>query len=220
MAQNDDLDIGVFADSWIREHNFKTRTDSETTYYYKNGVYIPADKFIEQLAEKGIPQCRNYTVKEVKGTIKRRTYTECDTFSGNPFIINVQNGLLDLRNGEMLQHDPSIITTVQLPIIYDSRAECPNIDEFLEQVLKSDDRELVYEIAGWLLWKQYHIHKAIMLYGHGRNGKGTLLRLLESFLGINNCSHVSLQKLVSDRFAPVDLVGKAANIFGDLPKRI
>lgn len=218
-AKKDGSNVNKNISHWIKNHHFKTRTDSETIYYYNDGVYVPAEKFIEQLAETGIPDCSNHNVQEVIGRIKRRTYVSREEFTCNPFIINVRNGLLDLTTGKMSPHDPSMITTVQLPIAYDPNARCPKIEGFLNQVLDPADVELVYEIAGWLLWRQYHVHKAIMLYGHGRNGKGTLLRLYEAFLGINNCSHVSLQKLVGDRFAPVDLVGKAANIFGDLPQK-
>ena len=217
--KDDEVDLSEYADRWIRDYHFKTRMDSGTIYCYENGVYIPGEIFVERLAQMDIPQCNNSDVKEIKGIIMRKTYIEPEKFIGDLSLINVKNGLLDLKTFEMSSHTPDIITTVQLPIIFKQSAKCLKIEEFLLQVLNSNDVELVYEIAGWLLWRQYHIHKAIMLYGHGRNGKGTLLRLFESFLGINNCSHVSLQKLVSDRFAPVDLVGKAANIFGDLPKR-
>ncbi len=212
-------DTSAIIDGWIKTYHFKTRTDSGTIYYYKDGVYVPGEIFIERLAEQAIAGCNNKAVQEAKGTVRRRTYLEPDKFLGDLFVINLRNGLLDLRTGKLLPHTPDIITTVQLPLNYDLNAECLKIDEFLSQVLDPNEIVLVYEIAGWLLWRQYHVHRAIMLYGRGRNGKGTLLRVFEAFLGIENCSHVSLQKLIGDRFAPVDLVGKAANIFGDLPQK-
>jgi putative DNA primase/helicase len=223
MATNngcdDKVELSVFVDEWIEKYHLKTRQDSGTIYYYKDGVYIPGNIFVEQLAQKYIPECDNNSVKEVKGIIMRKTYTDPKEFVGDLSIINVKNGLLDLKTGKISPHNPDTIYTVQLPVIFNEDAKCPKNEEFLQQVLKPEDIDLIYEIAGWLLWRQYHIHRAIMLYGHGRNGKGVLLRLFEAFLGIINCSHVSLQKLVGDRFAPVDLVGKAANIFGDLPQK-
>lgn len=212
-------DTSAIIDGWIKTYHFKTRTDSGTIYYYKDGVYVPGEILIEKLAEQDLIGCNNKAVQEAKGTVRRRTYLEPDEFLGDLSVINVKNGLLDLKTGEMHLHSPDVITTVQLPIVYDKNAKCPKIEGFLKQVLNVDDIELIYEIAGWLLWREYHIHRAIMLYGHGRNGKGTLLRLFEAFLGAENCSHVNLQKLVGDRFAPIDLVGKAANIFGDLPQK-
>ncbi len=55
-----------------------------------------------------------------------------------------------------------------------------------------------------------------MLFGGGANGKGTLLKLIEEFLGRTNCSHRSLQDLDSNRLAVADLHGKLANLFADL----
>jgi putative DNA primase/helicase len=54
-----------------------------------------------------------------------------------------------------------------------------------------------------------------MLHGDGRNGKGTLLRVIEVFLGRVNCSNRSLQDLDNNRFAVADLFGKIANILAD-----
>jgi len=55
-----------------------------------------------------------------------------------------------------------------------------------------------------------------MLCGKGDNGKGTLLKLFERFLGDLNVSHASLQELNNDRFAIADLHGKLANVCADL----
>lgn len=54
---------------------------------------------------------------------------------------------------------------------------------------------------------------------HGDNGKGTLFKLLEHFLGLESVSHSSLQDLDNDRFAKADLYGKLANICGDLQSK-
>jgi putative DNA primase/helicase len=110
-------------------------------------------------------------------------------------------------------------STAQLDVIYDPLARAPKIQKFLGEVAQSGDISLIEEIIGWLLWLDYHIHKAIMLLGPGRNGKGTLLRLLTAFLGGRNVCNVTLQDLVSDRFAKADLYGKLANIGGDLPSK-
>ncbi len=58
-----------------------------------------------------------------------------------------------------------------------------------------------------------------MFLGPGRNGKGTLLRVLGALLGHDNVSNVTLQQLAESRFAAADLFGKLANIAGDLDAR-
>jgi putative DNA primase/helicase len=53
--------------------------------------------------------------------------------------------------------------------------------------------------------------------GGGENGKSTEQRLIESFIGKDNCSHKSWQQLENNRFASFALEGKAVNMFADLP---
>jgi putative DNA primase/helicase len=61
--------------------------------------------------------------------------------------------------------------------------------------------------------------KALLLLGDGGNGKSRFLAGLKAFLGRRNVTALSLQKLESDRFAPVRLKGKLANICPDLPSQ-
>jgi P4 family phage/plasmid primase-like protien len=58
--------------------------------------------------------------------------------------------------------------------------------------------------------------KALLCVGKGANGKSTFLLLFEHFLGKENTGHVSLQVIMSNRFATACLYGKLANIFADL----
>ena len=55
-----------------------------------------------------------------------------------------------------------------------------------------------------------------MLFGSGDNGKSVFIKLIESFVGRQNTSHVTLQDLDSDRFSSADLYGKLVNVFADL----
>ena len=58
-----------------------------------------------------------------------------------------------------------------------------------------------------------------MLTGGGRNGKGTFLRVMVALLGRRNVTAVSLHDLVNTRFSAASLVGKLANIAGDIDGR-
>ncbi|RLJ02728.1 MAG: hypothetical protein DRP11_02670, partial [Candidatus Aenigmatarchaeota archaeon] len=79
------------------------------------------------------------------------------------------------------------------------------------------DRKILLEFVGYCLYRQYHIHKALMLVGGGSNGKSTFIKLVQRLLGRDNVANRSLQELVEDRFAAADLFGKLANLFYDLP---
>lgn len=91
---------------------------------------------------------------------------------------------------------------------YDENAKAPRIQKFLREVARPEDVALIEELIGWLLWPDYNIHAAVMLLGPGRNGKGTLLRLITAFLGPKSIANVTLHDLVADRFAKADLYGR------------
>ena len=58
--------------------------------------------------------------------------------------------------------------------------------------------------------------KKLSCYGNGDNGKGVFIKLIEAFVGLENCSHAPLQDLDNDRFSSADLYGKIVNTFADL----
>ena len=205
---------------WITEHHFKTVKDTERLYHYEHGVYLDdGETVLKTLIEAEFGDITNdRLVRDVIGKVKRRTYVDRDLFN-NANIINVKNGLLDLEKLQIQPHTPDYLSTAQIDVLYDPAAKATKISMFLMEVAQSGDIALIEEIIGWLLWPDYNVHKAIMLLGPGRNGKGTLLRLITAFLGKKSISNVTLQELVADRFAKADLYGKLANIGGDLPSK-
>jgi putative DNA primase/helicase len=133
-----------------------------------------------------------------------------------PEAINFRNGLYLWKSGTLHNHTPDVLSTVQLSVDWDPDATCPKFDRFLSQVVPADMVELVWELIGYLLYSGNPLHKAIMLMGTGRNGKGTLLRVLVALLGGRNTTSVSLHDLVHTRFTTASLFGKIANIAGDI----
>jgi putative DNA primase/helicase len=118
--------------------------------------------------------------------------------------------------GTFSPHTPDHLSLVQLPVFYDPTAKCPNILRFLAQVLRPKDIFTVLQLFGYCLYGTAKYEKAAMLCGKGDNGKTTLTKLFERFLGDHNVSHASLQELNNDRFAIADLHGKLANVCADL----
>jgi putative DNA primase/helicase len=188
-------------------------------YYYDigRGLYLRfGDSVIREYVEILNPKVKTHTVNEIIQKIKRRTYTNRNEFDHHTDIVNVQNGLLNIWTGELSEHSPDFLSIVQLPILYDSNAKCPTILRFLGQVLHPQDVFTAMEIIGYLLYRAAIYEKAVMLYGNGDNGKGVFIKLIEAFVGSENCSHVALQELDNDKFASADLCGKIVNTFADL----
>lgn len=134
--------------------------------------------------------------------------------------LNLPNGLLDWREGKLYPHNSTVVSTIRLPVEWDDDAECPEIDKFFGEVFPSDAIELAYEILGYMLYNDNPLHKAILLYGSGRNGKGTFIRLARMLVGHNNISAVTPQDLDASAFSSAQLYGKLANLVGDVDPRI
>jgi len=211
------------ADEIMSKHVFVTLQDTEEVLYYdeSEGIFKRGgETLIKRLCEEYLGEEANtHRVNEVIGHIQRSTYTKRSELDENPHLICVKNGVLDLKTMELKEHSPDYKLTARIQAKRNPEADCPEIRKFLSEILPPEDITIIEELFGFCLYRRYFIHKAFMLVGNGRNGKSTLLRLLEAFLGKENVSHVPLQELSEDRFAKAELYGKLANIFADLPPK-
>lgn len=205
-----------------QHHIYTTRNDNKTEMWiYNNGVYVPHGKsFIKEYCRRILGQAFNtHLCNEVINKIEADTFIDSDEF----FKINyrdeipVENGILNIRTRDLNPFNPKKIFFNKLPVRYDPEADCPNIHKHLKDVLKSeDDVEVIYEIIGFSLYKDYFLEKMVMFVGDGRNGKGKTIDLMRRFLGIENCASVPLSSLNDDSFCVSGLFGKMVNLAGDL----
>jgi P4 family phage/plasmid primase-like protien len=135
---------------------------------------------------------------------------------GDPNFINCKNGMLNWKTGELLPHDPKYFSTYQLEIDWNPLATCPTVEKWLETVVDVSLVELLWEIAGVSVYPGMGFHKGIFLFGPGRNGKGTYLRLLEKLVPRSARTNIDPQRITADRFATAQLFGRVLNICGDI----
>jgi P4 family phage/plasmid primase-like protien len=137
----------------------------------------------------------------------------------HPGFLHLRNGFLDWASGEFYEHplyqDPAMLSTVQLGVEWDPSATCPTYDAWVEQVVPGLG-DYLDEVSGYLMLNGNPLHKAVLLRGSGRNGKGTYLRIHTALLGDDNCASVPLQTMGENRFAVAQLHMKLANVAGDL----
>lgn len=218
------FDANGFA-KWLIDNSgftFVTLSDTDVVMWYSGGVYLPdgeveIKKIVEQVMD-GF-QVTKKAVSEVIGHIQRRTYIQRDEFDADKRIINLKNGLFDMRTGELKPHTPDYLSTVQIPVTHDPTATCPKIDRFLSDVLEEEDIEVMLEWFGYVLEPKYWIQSMLMLLGEGGNGKSTVLNLLSVFIGKRNISSESIHSLAGNRFRVARLHGKLVNIHADISDR-
>ncbi|MDB4818488.1 phage/plasmid primase, P4 family [Acidimicrobiales bacterium] len=190
-----------------------------TLWRYSDGVYVQggeneANRRVERLLGK---KFRQQHAKQIVASLKIQV----------PFIseqqpagyINCRNGLLKWSTGELMPHTPDVASTYQLAVNWNPEATCPHTDQWMAEVVDAETVALLWEIIGVSVRPDMPYHRAVLCYGHGRNGKGTFLRIIEKLIGSEFISAVTLQSLGEDRFAGADLFGKVANISGDLDAR-
>lgn len=192
----------------------------ERFYIYDRGVWVPNSGRIEaEIGRMLGNRYRNSHARNVLDMIRYSAETPRITCDPVPRFVNVTNGMIDWASGRLLPHSPRYCSTVQLPVAYDENATCPQFDEFLVEVLPEDCLAFIWELIGYTLYSGNPLHLAVLLYGKGRNGKGTLIRVLKRLLGERNCSTVGLHELTENRFRAATLFGKLANLAGDLDSR-
>jgi len=209
-----------------RDNRFYTirDDDKEEIWAYNNGIYIPNGGTIIKEKCREIMEENNTSqfVNQVIFKIMTDTYVDQNSFFNNNIIDEVvtENGILNLKTAELTPYDPNKIFFTKIPIKYQNSSICPNIIQFLKEVLKTEeDLPVMQELFGYLLWKEYNIERAIMLIGNGRNGKSKTMDLMKRFIGYENYSSIALQNLEGDNFHKAQLHKKLANLCGDIDDR-
>lgn len=193
-----------------------------TLYVYKSGVYrsklgSSVETEVRDLLSRDAKPDRINQAIDLIHRSQKIDYDEINPLACE--LINVQNGMLDWKNGELLQHDPKYLSTIQISSEYVPDAKCEALDKFFADVFPPDCVALAEEFIGYLLIPDTRMQKAFIAVGAGGNGKGTFLKLLTSLLGKENVSTLDIHTLEDDKFATASLVGKLANVHHDLSRK-
>lgn len=138
-------------------------------------------------------------VKEIARSAHRFAVRPIDLDS-DPYLINVQNGTLNLKTGDFHQpHNPEHLITKACnatfdPDVFDSEEPnslsfdpshcCPNWLRFLSSILPDPQvREFLQVLMGLALVGTQLEHVLVIFYGNGRNGKGVFERVMCHVLG-------------------------------------
>ena len=105
-------------------------------------------------------------------------------FDHSPWLLNVANGTLDLRTGDLLPHRREVMITKLAPVEYDPDARCPLWDAFLERILAGHAAliRFLQRATGYTLTGNTSEQCLFILYGTGANGKSTFLQTISAVL--------------------------------------
>ncbi|MCE9552494.1 MAG: DUF5906 domain-containing protein [Planctomycetes bacterium] len=102
-----------------------------------------------------------------------------------PFLLAVQNGILDLKTGDLLPHDPRHLITKISPATYRADAVCPLYDKFVGEIMQGKPELIEYldRLCGWFLTGDISHQILPIFFGQGCNGKSTLIDLIIHLMG-------------------------------------
>lgn len=219
-------DVLVMADKYFAEHPNEIRHcgDTGAFYRYEDGYY-------KQINRAGIER---HFVMKAEGEFEPINYYKQTKFrqfiwryslvSHVPYeefnkgeILNLENGLLDIRSGEFREHSPDVYSTIRIPYKYDQGAKCPGWMGFLNSSLEGDKVRIkvLQEFMGYCLGRDNQLQKALFLLGEPGSGKGTIIRVIEQMVGQENCSALPLGNM-GDETSVANLVNKLVNFDGDV----
>lgn len=112
---------------------------------------------------------------------------EVSAFDADAWLINVRNGVVDLRSGALMPHEPKHLMTKQAAVTYSpaSSISGTRFEQFLSEVFQGDADMIAYmqRQLGYCLTGDNNVHEMFFWYGSGRNGKSTLAELVMDLMG-------------------------------------
>jgi putative DNA primase/helicase len=107
-----------------------------------------------------------------------------NTLDRDPRLLNVLNGTVDLRTGELRPHDRGDYLTKLAPVAYKPGQRSNLWERFLDRVIPDPDaRRFAQKAAGFTLTGNTGEDIFLLIYGPTRSGKGTFQDALASALG-------------------------------------
>ena len=116
--------------------------------------------------------------------LRRLVSVPADNLDCDPYLLNVQNGTVDLRSGELRPHDRDELITHCIPIAYDPKADAPTFKRVLSEIAGGSkplaeflQRWFGYCATGVTIEQKFAVH-----HGDGANGKSLLLDTISNVL--------------------------------------
>lgn len=110
---------------------------------------------------------------------------EREEFDKHDYLFNVQNGVVDLKTGELMPHDRNLHLTKIANVEFIKDAECPNWLKFLDSIFLGDKelQEYMQRLVGYSLTGDISEQIMMFLVGGGSNGKSTFINTIKDLVG-------------------------------------
>ena len=106
-------------------------------------------------------------------------------FDTDPWLLNVQNGTIDLRSGALLSFNKDNMLTKICNVEYDAKAPCPRWLLFIDEIMNGDKSmaRFLQKLMGYCLTGDMREDMYFFLWGNGCNGKTVFAETILTILG-------------------------------------
>ena len=175
---------------WIK------KTDAEMLRLAELAIRDMGRAGLNQLSPDDMKRFMNHVIKSLnasslinavtllKGQPKVQIHAQ--ELDANPLLLGVKNGqCIDMRTGMVFDLTPEHLITKSVGCEYDPYAQCPQWEEFLQQVFQEDQSLIDYlqQYVGYCLTGLTSEQQVLFGFGLGANGKSVLFSVLTELLG-------------------------------------
>lgn len=212
LQRNEIGDANLFVEKYKNKYVFDQTEGKNGAFYLWNGKHWELDlhksryKDFDAISEDYLQASKNERLdKETKEALEKRSHqlrtdrrrrNVLETVSADlsfrgkwdniPRLLPCKNGIVDLTSGKFLESTPDFYIRKVCPVNYNESAKCPKFQSFLYEISLEDEewvsflqRSLGYALIGVPV-------EEILIYWYGeggRNGKGTLAKVIQHVLG-------------------------------------
>jgi putative DNA primase/helicase len=103
----------------------------------------------------------------------------------NPWLFNCPNGTIDLKTGQLKDHERADLITRMSPIEFEPAAECPLWEQTIGRIFAGDETLIgfVQRLFGIALTGDCSEQILPIFFGEGGNGKSTILGIILEMMG-------------------------------------
>ena len=157
----------------------------------KEAEGLPDFKDAMKFARKSNNRCELESMIKLAKSDKSLNVDSSD-LDQKPWLLNCMNGTVDLKTGELREHDPGDLITQLCPTEFDPSAVASRFAVSIASLFDSPEViEFLQRWLGYCLTGDVEQRKMVFLIGDGANGKSTLLSVMQAVLGTDYAMQAS-----------------------------
>jgi putative DNA primase/helicase len=152
---------------------------------YHEAATCPDDAQREQLAKHAMRSEGAGRIRAMTQLAQSALAVTPEEFDQHRNLLNCGNGILNLRTGKLLDHDPKHLISQLAPVDFDPVAKAPLWLQFLRRIMDGNAHLVGFlqRLVGYSLTAAVSEQYLFLLHGEGANGKSTFTNVILGMLG-------------------------------------